>query len=195
MHRQSDMRYSILIVSSSDRFVHLVKKSLEGFITIDVKKSATLARRCLVERDYDIIVIQASLPDESGIELVRDSADRSRALILFITPVEIYDDVLENVTDRGVLVITDEMADNRLDKSIRYLVALQGRIHSLEQKTLTLEEKMQEIRLVNKAKAILIGKQGLSESEAHKAIGKLAMDNGVSRGDIARRIITEVEKE
>ena len=41
----------------------------------------------------------------------------------------------------------------------------------------------------NKAKAILINKKGLSEAEAHKAIGKLAMDNGVSRGEIAKRII------
>ena len=89
MHRQSDMRYSILIVSSSERFVHLVKKSLDGFITIDVRKSGSLARRSLVERDYDIIVINAPLPDESGIELVRDASDRSRALILFVTPVVI----------------------------------------------------------------------------------------------------------
>lgn len=189
MHRQSDMRYSILIVSSSERFVHLVKKSLDGFITIDVRKSGSLARRSLVERDYDIIVINAPLPDESGIELVRDASDRSRALILFVTPVELYDDVLENVTDRGVLAITSEMVEDRLDKAIRYLTALQGRIHRLEQKTLTLEEKMTEIRLVNKAKAILINKKGLSEAEAHKAIGKLAMDNGVSRGEIAKRII------
>lgn len=191
MHRQSDIRYSILIVSSSDRFVHFVKKSLEGFITIDVKKSATLARRSLVERDYDIIVVDAPLPDESGIELIRDLSDRSRALTLFVTPVEIYDDVLENITDRGVLAITNEMIEDRLDKAIRYLVALQGRIHRLEQKTLTLEEKMQEIRLVNRAKAVLIDKQGLSEKEAHKAIGKLAMDNGISRGEIARRILEE----
>ena len=189
MHRQSDIRYSILIVSSSERFVHLVKKSLDGFITIDVRKSGSLARRSLVERDYDIIVINAPLPDESGIELVRDASDRSRALILFVTPVELYDDVLENVTDRGVLAITSEMVENRLDKAIRYLTALQGRIHRLEQKTLTLEEKMTEIRLVNKAKAILINKKGLSEAEANKAIGKLAMDNGVSRGEIAKRII------
>ena len=194
MYRQSDIRYSILIVSSSERFVHFVKKSLEGFITIDVKKSGTLARRSLVERDYDIIVINSPLPDESGIELVRDSSDRSRGLILFVTPVEVYDDVLENVTDRGVLVITNEMVDDRLDKAIRYLTALQGRIHRLEQKTLTLEEKMTEIRLVNRAKALLIKNKGVSEDEAHKMIGKLAMDNGVSRGEVARKLIEEIEK-
>ena len=191
MHEKSDMRYSILIVSSSDSFTSKVKRSLKGFITIDVRKSGAYARRSLIERDYDIIVVYSPLSDEFGIEFVNDSSDKTQSFILFVTPDEVYDDVLEDVTDKGVLVITKNMVDVRLDIAIRYLTALRTKKYHLEQKTLTLEEKIKEIRLVSKAKGVIMEKKGLSEDEAHRLIGKLAMDNGLSRGEIARQILNE----
>ena len=48
---------------------------------------------------------------------------------------------------------------------------------------------MAEIRLVNRAKWLLIERQGLSEQEAHRFIEKQAMDRCVSRRVIAQQII------
>ncbi len=189
MSRKSDIYHSILIVSSSDHFNSKIKKYLTGFITIDIKKSVSIARRCILEKYYDIIVINAPLQDESGIEFAFDSIEKSNASVLFVSPIEVYEDVLENVTDKGILAITKDMVDSRLDKAIRYLIAVQNRVHRLEQKTLTLEEKMEEIRIVNRAKLILVEQRNMTEDEAHAYIGKCAMDNGVSRRRIAEDII------
>ncbi len=52
----------------------------------------------------------------------------------------------------------------------------------MEQKTATLEEKMEEIRLVNRAKWILIDQLKMTENEAHKFIERQAMDRCVTRG-------------
>ena len=191
MSVQQEFYYSILIVSSSDKFSESVKRHLKGFRTIDIRKSSALARRCILERYYDIIVINAPLKDESGIEFAFDVTDRCNSSVLFVSPIEVYDDVLENTTDRGILSISKDMVDTRLGVAISYLSAVQGRFKRLEKKTLSLEEKIKEIRLVNKAKALLIEKKDMSEDEAHRYIGKLAMDNGVSRGRIAEDIIDE----
>lgn len=191
MSGKQDIYHSILIVSSSEQFDAKLKKYLTGFITIDCKKSAALARRCILEKYYDIIVINAPLSDESGIEFALDTSEKCNASILFVSPVEVYDDVLENITDRGILAISKDMLDRRLDKAIRYLVSVQNRIHKLEQKNITLEEKIKEIRVVNKAKGLLTQHKGMTEDEAHRYIGKLAMDNGVSRKRIAEDIIEE----
>ena len=48
---------------------------------------------------------------------------------------------------------------------------------------------MEQIRLVNRAKWILIRELKMSEPDAHRYIEKQAMDRCVSRGDIARDII------
>ena len=52
---------------------------------------------------------------------------------------------------------------------------------------------MDQMRLVNKAKFMLIEEKHISEDEAHRMIGKVAMDNGISRGKAAQKIIDDLE--
>lgn len=59
----------------------------------------------------------------------------------------------------------------------------------MEQKTATLEEKMAEIRLVNRAKWVLIEQLKMTENEAHKFIERQAMDRCVTRRTIAENIL------
>lgn len=56
-------------------------------------------------------------------------------------------------------------------------------------KTLSIEEKMEEIRIVNRAKWLLISELKLDESEAHRYIEKQAMDRCVSKKTVAKEII------
>ena len=63
------------------------------------------------------------------------------------------------------------------------------RLKKLEKKTLSLEEKMQEIRIVNRAKWLLITELKMTETDAHRYIEKQAMDRCVSKKEIAEEII------
>ena len=77
---------------------------------------------------------------------------------------------------------------------MRFLSAQQAKLKEAEEKILAAEEKVQEIRLVDKAKFLLIEHRHLSEDEAHRLIGKQAMNHGVSRKRIAQRILEEYEE-
>ena len=55
------------------------------------------------------------------------------------------------------------------------------------------EEKLEEIRRVNRAKLLLISNENLSETEAHHRIEKLAMDNGITKITAADLIINKYE--
>ncbi|MCR5236414.1 MAG: ANTAR domain-containing protein [Lachnospiraceae bacterium] len=185
--------HSILIVSASEQFDAIVKRSLKGFTTINFVKSGSLARRSVMEKEYDIIVVNSPLPDETGIDLALDTAEKSRASILLVVPKEIYEDVLERVTDLGVLVLPKPFPKGRVDKAVRFLAAIQKKSLKLEKKVLSIEEKMEELRLVSRAKILLVEKKNMSEDEAHRYIGKAAMDNGVSRKRIAEKILEDIE--
>ena len=63
------------------------------------------------------------------------------------------------------------------------------RLRKSEKKALSIEEKMEEIRIVNRAKWILIRELKLNEQEAHRYIEKQAMDRCVSKKVIAEEII------
>lgn len=183
---------SILIVSANEQFTAIVKRSLNGFITIDVKKSIAAARRSVLEKSYDIVVVNTPLSDETGEDFAMDISERFNSSVLLVTPEGIYDEVLEKVTDYGILAIAKPTTSGRIGVAIRFMIACQNRIRQMEKKSLTVEEKMEEIRIVSKAKILLVQKKGMSEDEAHRFIGKQAMNNGVSRKKVAEKILDDL---
>ncbi len=191
MPRRSDINHSILIVSDSERFVTIVKKTLVGFTTIDVRKNASAARRCALERYYNIVVIDSPLSDEMGEELAIDIGSKSHSSVLLVTPQELFDQLTEEVTDFGVLVVPKPFPTGRIDKAVRYLISIQDRYFEMEKKRLSLEDKMEELRLVSKAKILLVEREHMTEDEAHRYIGKQAMNRGVSRRKIAEEILDD----
>ena len=71
MPSNEQRRNNILLVSGSDQFDAKVHKALpeKGLVFVDKKKTATLARRALLEKRYDLVVINAPLSDEMGYDL------------------------------------------------------------------------------------------------------------------------------
>ena len=97
MSKSEDTGRSVLIVSASEQFTAAVKKMVKGVIMLDSKKSAATARRMILERYYDLVIINAPLPDEPGEDLAIDVTRECRASVLLVTPGEMYNDVLEHV--------------------------------------------------------------------------------------------------
>ena len=191
MPKHEDILHSVLIASSSQQFDSAVRQSLKGFVLVESVKSAAMARRSILERYYDLVIINAPLRDETGEQFAIDTTQSCSASVLLVVPADVYGQVQEHVTDHGILVLSKPVPRGMVDKAIRYLTAVQSRLHRMEKKVLTLEEKMDEIRIVSKAKFYLVEKQHMTEDEAHRYIGRQAMDHGVSRKRIAEKIIEE----
>lgn len=64
----------------------------------------------------------------------------------------------------------------------------------MEKKTVSLEEKMIEIKIVNRAKWTLINSLEFSEDDAHRYIEKQAMDRCLSKRIIAEEIIRSYDR-
>ena len=59
----------------------------------------------------------------------------------------------------------------------------------MEKKSVSLQDKMDEIKLVNRAKWILITHLDMTENVAHRYIEKQAMDRCVTRRSVAEDIL------
>lgn len=189
MRESRDIQYSILIASSAERFNSIVKRSLKNFITIDIRDNLEAAKRCFLEKEYNLVVINAPLSGEMCEQFALDVAEKSRASVMLVVPEEICEDVMEYVTDYGIFVMPKPVSVARIDKGIRLLVAFQNKLLSLQKKSMSIEEKMEEIRIVSRAKLLLVEKKNMTEDEAHRYIGKMAMDRGTSRRRIAEEIV------
>ena len=56
-----------------------------------------------------------------------------------------------------------------------------------------LNKSLADIRLVNRAKCLLIEKLGLTEEEAHREMEKQAMNRRIEKVDLAKKIIDKYE--
>ena len=63
------------------------------------------------------------------------------------------------------------------------------RLRKSEKKALSIEEKMEEIRIVNRVKWLLISELKMDEQGAHRYIEKQAMDRCISKRIVAEEII------
>lgn len=103
---------------------------------------------------------------------------------------DIYHDVNARVSPHGVLTVSKPAPVTAINQSLMILCGMRERLRRMEKKTASIEEKMEEIRIVNRAKLLLIEQLKMTEKEAHRYIEKHAMDRCVTRRDIAEKIIS-----
>ena len=183
--------YSVLIVSAVDRFTEQLEKMLpeNEYYPVDKVKSVGAARRTLIDKSYDIVLINCPLPDESGEKLAIDITDNPHSSVLIFVRNDVYDEVLAKVIDYGILTLAKPVSAMMVNQSMKLIYATQERFRGYEKRTASLEEKMEEIRIVNKAKWALIENLKMSEEDAHRYIEKQAMDERTTKRIIAENII------
>ncbi len=191
--REEQIKHFFFFFLGKKELLPLIRRSLQNECIMQAEyiDSAAGARRYILERYYTIVVINSPLQGESGVELAIDTARQCSASILLIVPGNIYVETMERVIDYGILVIDKPFTIHRLNRAMRFLSAHQARLKKLEDRVQAAEEKVQEIKLIDKAKFLLMEHQHMTEDEAHRYIGKQAMDHGTSRKRIAQEILDE----
>ena len=183
--------YSVLSVAAAEKFHTSLRELLPSgrYDPIHSAFDAAEARRRILESRYDIIVISAPLRDEFGTHLAQHFAENSGTGILLLVKPEYFSDVSAQVTPLGVLTLAKPTSPQLMLQCMELLCGTRERLRRMEQQSASIEDKMAEIRLVNRAKWVLIEKQGMSEQDAHRYIEKQAMDRCVSKRVIAEEIL------
>ena len=79
------------------------------------------------------------------------------------------------------------------DKAVKLISASRRRILGLKNENVRLQKKIEEIRLVDRAKCALIEYLGMTEAQAHRHIEKQAMDLRMTRREVAQGILQTYE--
>lgn len=183
--------YSVLLVSASEKFNTATMDLLPmtDYWPVVTARSVSEARRRLLEQEFDIVLINAPLPDDFGIRLAIDVCGSSDAGVLILVKNELYNDIYAKVVGHGVMTLSKPTSVQTVSQTLRILCATRERLRQMEAKQATVEEKIEEIRLVNRAKWLLIECLGMTESEAHRYIEKQSMDLRISKREAAENII------
>ncbi|MCR5755168.1 MAG: ANTAR domain-containing protein [Acetatifactor sp.] len=183
--------YSILIVSSADNFTSALTELLSEakYSPIHIVKNVSHAKRALAEKSYDFVIINSPLPDDAGIRLAIDVSSESRTAVLLFAKTDIYAEIHSKTADYGVFTLSKPTSRVILLHALDWLESARERLRLFEKKTTSIEDKMTEIRIVNKAKWLLISELNMSEPDAHRYIEKTAMDRSLSKKAVAEEII------
>lgn len=183
--------YSVLIVSASEKFNQALPElfPVTSYSPVNVVQSVSAAKRELSERDFDFIIVNSPLPDENGVRFCSDTVDSYNTVVVFLSKIEGYEDAYDKLVSHGVFLLQKPLSKLVFQAAEDWMISARERIRKTEKKTLSIEEKMNEIRAVNRAKWLLISELGMSEPDAHRYIEKQSMDRCESKKQIAEEII------
>lgn len=186
---------SVLIVSANEKAASALVPMLRNFghLSIAMAKSASEAKRALMSNEYDLVMINAPLSDEYGFELADVVLRNSMSSCLFIVKSEHFESASAKLEALGGLCISKPVNRLMFIQSLRWIFATRNRLLGLKKENIKLQNKIEEMRIVNRAKFALMQYLSFDEAQAHRYIEKQAMDKRVTKYQIATQIIKTYE--
>jgi response regulator NasT len=137
----------------------------------------------------DLIIVDAESGARDALEhVVMATRDERRPIVLFTN-----DNDTSHVKDAVAAGVSAYIVAGLESERIRPIldVALARFQHeqALRQELAEARSELQDRKVIDRAKAILMQRQGLSEPEAYARLRKAAMDKGLKLGEVAQRIL------
>ena len=183
--------YSVLIVSAAESFNDALSALLPNskYSPTHFVSNISAAKRALAERAFDFVIINSPLPDDIGTRFAIDTGNSKETVVIIMLRAELQAEIYDKVADHGVFVLPKPTSKPTMTIALSWLSSAREKLRKTEKKTLSIEEKMEEIRIVNRAKWLLISELKMDEQGAHRYIEKQAMDRCVSKRVVAEEVI------
>ena len=187
--------YKVLVAGANDKTFALLQTLLPGSSYDPPLRagSAGEAKRMVLDYAVDIAILNAPMRDEFGTQLALNLA-RDNVGVLLLVPCESFDGVRDQVEDEGVMALAKPLTRQTLEMGLHMITALRGKLLQMDRRNRALQEKMTDIRTINRAKWLLIEQLRMTESEAHYYIERQAMDTRLSRREVAENIIRSYDQ-
>lgn len=160
---------------------------------ITAVRSAVEARRGTAGDAYTLVLINAPLADETGLELAIDLAKCTTATVILLVKTELAPMIIDAATEAGVLLVTKPVIPQLFEQAIRVGQACRNRMLLYKSENERLQKKYEELKIVDRAKCLLIEHMRITEEEAHRVLEKEAMNARIPRVRVAKQILERFE--
>ena len=137
----------------------------------------------------DILIMDIKMPDMDGIDAAKILTEERIAPVVLLSAYS-QRDLVERAREAGVVAyLVKPYREEDLTPAIEVALARFREFQDLQKQVTDLQLALETRKLVDRAKGILMDKQGLSEAEAFRKIQKMSMDNRKAMKDVAEAII------
>ena len=185
------MKQKVLLIDENSSKTEMLTSSLKeaGF---DVVRRVSCRDDILVGIqlcDPDVLVVDMESPDDYIFnQLVEINKECPKPIVFFSDKGEL--NVIEKAVKVGVSAfVVDGLTARRVKPVIELAIARFKEMQSLYKELSETKENLEERKVVERAKGILMNKKNVSEDEAYKALRKIAMEQNKKLIDVARSMI------
>jgi len=184
-----------LIVSGTENCLTKISELLDTdiYYPISVALTAADAKKALSSDSYDLVIIDAPLSDESGEDLAISISITSLAGIILLVKKENYNEITADVDKYGVFSIAKPMTKQTFYHTLNLINSTQFRWKQLQNETQKLQNQIEDIKIISRAKCVLAAYLQMSETQAHHYIEKQSMAMRISKRSVAESIIKTYE--
>jgi len=151
----------------------------------DGRSAVNLAR----ELKPDIVIMDIKMPDMDGIEAAKILTEERIAPVLLLSAYS-QQDLVERAREAGVVgYLVKPIRETDLAPAIEVALARFQEFLEMQKQVEDLQDALETRKLVDRAKGILMDRQGLTEAEAFRKIQKMSMNNRKPMKEVAWAII------
>jgi len=157
----------------------------ESFSKVLAVKNEAQLPALLATQSVDVLLLLYTKGHEAVADIAVKSAEKSAVSVLVLFDCPVSPITLGKLSAAGVMTAHI----SHIGIVLPAAVAARRRLCAFESRADTLQRKLDDTKLINRAKLVLVTNLSMSEQEAHRYIEKTAMDTSQKRRDVAESIL------
>jgi response regulator NasT len=141
----------------------------------------------------DVIIVDLESPDRDTLEHMHSiSRDQPRPIVMFAEDQD--SDAIHKAIKAGVSAyIVDGLSSKRVKPVMEVAIARFREYQALRDELAKTKLTLEERKIIDRAKGLLMKRQGMDEEGAYQALRKIAMDRSQKLVEVARNVISVME--
>ncbi len=139
--------------------------------------------------DFDTVIVSTPLRTEFGLNYIADVHNRTKASIVVLAKTDVADDVQNRVRFTGAFVLPRPFSKSSIIQTVKMSVLAKENMQRLREENTKLSQKLNDDRIINRAKCCLIQYLNFTEEQAQEHIRRLAMDRRITMKEVAEDIL------
>jgi response regulator NasT len=191
------MKDSLNVVIADDEprmreFLTTALSQLGHEVVAVAKTGPELVRKCR-ETQPDLVIADIRMPERDGIDAAAEIYEESPVPIILVSAFH-EEDLIERARQNHILAyLVKPIKDSDLKPAIALATARFGEFEALQKEAESCRQALEDRKLIERAKGILMKRGGLDEAEAFRRLQKHASSNRVKLVDMARTLIAAEE--
>jgi response regulator NasT len=181
-----------VVIAEDEAIIRLDLKELleeEGYEIVGETGRGDEAIELVRQTNPDLVILDIKMPGMDGLSAARHISSERMAAVLVLTAFS-QRDLVDQARDAGALAyLVKPFQKSDLIPAIEMALGRHAELTSLERDVGDLAERLEARKLTDRAKGILQDQHGMTEQESWRYIQTQAMQNRVTVGKIAQRVI------